>query len=158
MKILNNLRMNDRSPSIGGKGAFSLYATMILSLSIFPPTVTAQDYYSSDATRAKKLQEEMESRGDNGSGSFAVSPTRPSDEPVQKVDFFVCNYSSRHNILVAYSALASQNQRVRGWTNVKKGKCELVMARQTYVKFYAFSGKASWSGRNLLPDYHSSQA
>ena len=150
MKILNNLRMNDRSPSIGRMETFRLYATIILSLLIIPPNVTAQDYYSSDATRAKKLQEEMGSRGNSGSGSLAGSITRSGDEPVRKVDFFVCNHSSRHNISVAYGALAYPNERVSGWTNVRKGECKLVMARQTYVKFYAFSGKATWSGKNLL--------
>ncbi len=148
MKILNNLRVNDRSPSIKGPKKFGLFATMILSVLILHSNVTAQDYFSSDATRAKKLQEETGSRGDSGTGSLAGATTRSSDKPVRRVDFFVCNFSSRENISVAYSVFA--DQKVRGWKNVKKGKCKLVIARQTFVKFYAFSGKATWSGKNLL--------
>ena len=150
MKIQNNLRMNDRVPSIGETKTSRLYATMILSLLIFSSNVTAQDYYSSDATRAKKLQEKMGSRGNGGSGSLAGSKTYIAKEPVRKVDFLVCNYSSRHNISVAYSAFADQNQRVRGWKNIKRKECKLVMSGQRHVKFYAFSGNATWSGKNLL--------
>ena len=150
MKILNNPTMTERSSSIGEFKTFRLCATMILSFLILSSNVTAQDYYSSDATRAKKLQEQTENRSDIGSGSFTVFTIPPGNEPVRKVDFFVCNFSSYNNISVAYSAFAGQNQKVAGWRNIKMGKCELVMARQTYVKFYAFSGKASWSGKNLL--------
>ena len=150
MKILNNPRMSDRSSTIGRTETIKLCAMIILSLPIISANVAAQDYYSSDATRAKNLQEEMGSQKNNGSGSFFGSSTRTGDEPVRKIDFFVCNYSGRNNISVAYSARAFRNERVKGWKNVRKGKCKLVLARQTHVKFYAFSGKATWSGKNLL--------
>ena len=147
---LNNPKMNNRSPSIKGMAISKLSVTLILSLLIFPLNVTAQDFYSSDSTRAARVRAEMEKRGDSGSGSFTGITTRLGNEPVRRVDFFICNHSSHDNISVAHSVLATENRKVTGWINVEKKKCRLIVRRQTHVKYYAFSGKTTWSGKNLL--------
>jgi len=83
-----------------------------------------------------------------GVRSSQVSPPSTSTYSDSESGWTICNKSNESKVYVAYNYKDGIGWVKKGWRNIEKGECSLIIEKLTtqYVYYYAEGGDSKWTG------------